>query len=62
MPEWAPRNYTVNHAVLVLAFTTDNFAHVAYPSGIRPEAWAKDLRLLLKRDRCEFNSWPSWPR
>jgi protein SCO1 len=42
--------YAVNHTVLVLAFTTDNLAHVAYPSGIRADAWAKDLRLLLKRD------------
>ncbi len=32
--------YTINHTVVVLAFTTDNLAHVAYPSGIRAEAWA----------------------
>ena len=40
--------YTVNHTVLVLAFTTDNLAHVAYPSGIRPDKWASDLKLLVK--------------
>jgi protein SCO1/2 len=40
--------YTVNHTVLVLAFTPDNLAHVAYPTGIRPDQWANDLRLLVK--------------
>jgi protein SCO1/2 len=40
--------YTVNHTVLVLAFTPDNLAHVAYPTGIRSDEWANDLRLLLK--------------
>lgn len=40
--------YTINHTVLVLAFTTDNLAHVVYPSGIRPDQWASDLKLLLK--------------
>jgi protein SCO1/2 len=40
--------YRVNHTVLVLAFTSDNLAHVAYPSGIRPEQWASDLALLAK--------------
>lgn len=40
--------YTVNHTVVVLAFTTDNLAHVAYPSGVRVDDWAKDLALLAK--------------
>jgi len=40
--------YTVNHTVLVLAFTADDLAHVAYPTGIRPDQWANDLRLLVK--------------
>lgn len=40
--------YTVNHTVLVLAFTADNLAHVVYPSGIRPDQWAEDLKLLVK--------------
>jgi protein SCO1/2 len=43
-----PSLYTVNHTVLVLAFTPDNLAHVAYPTGIRPDQWADDLRLLVK--------------
>lgn len=38
--------YTINHTVVVLAFTTDNLAHVAYPSGIRADAWANDLTRL----------------
>jgi protein SCO1/2 len=40
--------YTINHTVVVLAFTTDNLAHVAYPSGIRADDWAKDLAILAK--------------
>ncbi len=40
--------YTINHTVVVLAFTTDNLAHVAYPSGIRPDDWARDLSILAK--------------
>lgn len=40
--------YVVNHTVLVLAFTPDNLAHVAYPTGISPEQWANDLRTLVK--------------
>lgn len=40
--------YTINHTVVVLAFTADNLAHVAYPSGIRADDWAKDLAILAK--------------
>jgi protein SCO1 len=40
--------YTINHTVVVLAFTTDNLAHVAYPSGISADAWARDLAILAK--------------
>jgi protein SCO1/2 len=40
--------YTINHTVIVLAFTTDNLAHVAYPTGIRPDQWARDLEQLVK--------------
>ena len=43
-----PSLYTVNHTVLVLAFTADNLAHVAYPAGIRPAQWANDLQILVK--------------
>ncbi|MEO8138915.1 MAG: SCO family protein [Gemmatimonadota bacterium] len=41
-------SYTINHTVVVLAFTTDNLAHVAYPSGIRADDWGKDLAILAK--------------
>jgi protein SCO1 len=44
----ASSNYTVNHTVVVLAFTTDNLAHVAYPSGIKVDDWARDLSQLAK--------------
>jgi protein SCO1 len=40
--------YTINHTVVVLAFTADNLAHVAYPSGIRVDDWVKDLAILAK--------------
>jgi protein SCO1/2 len=41
--------YTVGHAAIVLAFSTDNLAHVVYPFGIRQSDWSKDLTLLVER-------------
>ncbi|HTS90231.1 MAG TPA: SCO family protein [Gemmatimonadales bacterium] len=43
-------SYTINHTVLVLAFTRDDLAHLAYPTGIRVDEWARDLALLAKED------------
>ena len=40
--------YTIAHIALVLAFTSDNLAHVAYPLGIPKDAWTNDLKLLAK--------------
>lgn len=40
--------YTVGHSAMVLAYTRDNLAHVAYPFGIRQADWAKDLVLLTR--------------
>lgn len=48
VPAEAAGSYTVNHTVVVLAFTTDNLAHVAYPSGIRVDDWVRDLARLAK--------------
>jgi protein SCO1 len=42
------RDYGVNHASFVLAYTKDNLAHVIYPGGVTPEGWAEDLPLLVK--------------
>jgi len=39
-------DYTIAHSAVVLAFTLDDSAHVLYPSGIEPTAWARDLALL----------------
>lgn len=39
--------YAVAHASQVLAFTPDNYAHVAYPFGIRQVDWAHDLPRLV---------------
>lgn len=41
-------NYSVSHAAYILAFTTDNEAHVIYPSGITVADWLHDLPLLVK--------------
>jgi protein SCO1/2 len=41
--------YNIGHAAIVLAFGTDNMAHVVYPFGIRQQDWSKDLTLLVER-------------
>ncbi len=41
-------NYTVGHSARVIAFTTDNRAHVGYPFGTRQNDWAHDIPLLVK--------------
>ena len=40
--------YGMAHAAQVLAYTTDNLAHVAYPFGTRQADWAHDLPLLIR--------------
>lgn len=46
-----PEAYLVGHAAQVLAFTSDNLAHIVYPFGIRQQDWANDLPILV-------NGWP----
>lgn len=41
--------YTIGHSAIVLAYGTDNLAHVVYPFGIRQADWSKDLALLVQR-------------
>ncbi|PZR79544.1 MAG: SCO family protein [Candidatus Aeolococcus gillhamiae] len=41
-------DYSVTHAAYVLAFTTDNLAHVIYPSGLGVKAWVHDLPELVR--------------
>jgi protein SCO1/2 len=41
------KEYTVGHMALILAFTTDNLAHVAYPFGVRQAQWAEDMPRLV---------------
>ena len=43
-------DYLVGHTARVIAFTTDNHAHVTYPSGTRQVDWAHDLPLLVEAD------------
>jgi protein SCO1 len=39
-------NYGVSHANFVLAYSTDNLAHVIYPGGVSKDDWVHDLPLL----------------
>jgi protein SCO1/2 len=41
-------SYGINHAAWVLAYTTDNLAHVLYPVGVKQQDWVHDLPLLAK--------------
>lgn len=43
-----PDGYGVAHAAAVVAYTTDNQAHVQYAFGTRQEDWAHDLPRLVK--------------
>ncbi len=47
-PAQESESYMVGHAAQVLAFTTDNIAHIAYPFGTRQSDWAKDLPRLAR--------------
>ena len=39
--------YTMGHSALVLAFTPDDTAHVAFPPDVTVDGWAADLRRLV---------------
>jgi protein SCO1/2 len=41
-------SYGIAHGALVLAYSTDNLAHLVYPFGMRQEDWANDLPKLVK--------------
>jgi protein SCO1/2 len=43
----AGADYAVGHANFVLAYTTDNLAHLIYPGGLTQMDWAHDLPQLL---------------
>jgi protein SCO1/2 len=40
--------YAVSHAAYVLAYSTDNVAHLIYPLGTSREVWEHDLLLLVR--------------
>ena len=40
-------SYTIGHSAVVLAYTTDDLAHVVYPFGVRQADWARDLPQLV---------------
>lgn len=41
-------NYGVAHANFVIAYTTDELAHVIYPGGVSKDDWVHDLPLLIR--------------
>ncbi|OGO51361.1 MAG: hypothetical protein A2148_10645 [Chloroflexi bacterium RBG_16_68_14] len=53
---WAPimnedlggGNYAVSHPAVIIAYATDNLAHVLYPFGVKKDAWVHDLPNLVK--------------
>jgi len=45
--ELSDSGYTLGHSSVVVAFTTDNLAHVIYPFGVRQADWAHDLKQLV---------------
>ncbi len=44
----APDAYLVSHAAQVIAYTSDDLAHIVYPFGIRQQDWANDLPILAQ--------------
>jgi len=46
-----PAEYFVGHAGQVIAFTSDDLAHIVYPFGVRQLDWANDIPILV-------NGWP----
>ncbi len=46
-----PSQYFVGHAGQVIAFTSDDLAHIVYPFGVRQLDWANDIPILV-------NGWP----
>ena len=42
-------DYGVDHAGFVIAYTPDNLAHIIYPDGVTPDAWAQDLTKLVSQ-------------
>ncbi len=39
--------YAMSHAAVVIAFTTDNIAHLLYPLGVSQDDWAHDIEKLV---------------
>ncbi len=58
---WAPimnedlgdGNYAVAHPAVIVAYTTDNLAHILYPFGVTTETWVHDLAKLVKEGWTE---------
>ena len=40
-------DYAVAHPAVIVAYTTDNLAHLFYPFGVKKEAWVHDLAKMV---------------
>jgi len=49
-------NYAVGHASQVIVFTRDNKAHLAYPFGVRQEAWTRDIPKLVALQSWDYGA------
>lgn len=49
VPGTRDTGYTVSHAAMVLGFSRDNLAHVAFPVGIRQKDWVRNIRTLTSQ-------------
>jgi protein SCO1/2 len=55
-PFWSPitnedlggGDYSVSHPAVIIAYTTDNLAHVLYPFGVKMSGWEHDLPILVQ--------------
>ncbi len=55
-PFWSPitnedlggGDYSVSHPAVIIAYTTDNLAHILYPFGVKASGWEHDLPILVE--------------
>jgi protein SCO1/2 len=49
LPTTHDTTITVSHSAMVLGFSRDNLAHVAFPFGIRQQDWARNIPMLVNQ-------------
>lgn len=55
-PASANGSYTVGHSSAVYVFTSDDYAHLAYPAGTRQQDWANDLPAIAAESDWQASS------